>query len=121
MTTFSAGVRGKENTAAMVSSGADMTSAGLTSQQMSGPMDELRVVQESLAQIEAILKAESKRRQEANQITEEYILNYLDSLEQNLNQRVSGQFQNLEKRITMVDTVLHKVEQQFDAQDREVN
>ena len=78
------------------------------------------VVQESLAQIEAILKAESKRRQEANQITEEYILNYLESLEQNLNQRVQGQFQTLENRIATADAVLRKVEQQFDTQDREV-
>ena len=78
------------------------------------------VVQESLAQIEAILKAESKRRQEANQITEEYILNYLDSLEQNLNQRVQGQFKDLENRIATADSVLRKVEAQFDTQDREV-
>ena len=53
-------VRGKENASALVS--ADATSAGLTSAGHNGPQDELRVIQESLAQIEAILKAESKRR-----------------------------------------------------------
>ena len=47
--------------------------------------DELYVVQESLGQIEAILKAESKRRLEANKLTEEYILEYLDKLELSLN------------------------------------
>ena len=43
--------------------------------------DELYLVQESLGQIEAILKAESKRRLEANKLTEDYILEYLDKLE----------------------------------------
>lgn len=47
--------------------------------------DELYIVQESLNQIEAILKAESKRRIEANKLTEEYILEYLDKLESSLN------------------------------------
>lgn len=44
-------------------------------------LDEMRVVAESLGQIEAILKAESKRRKNANAVTEDYIVNYLDSLE----------------------------------------
>ena len=54
--------------------------------------DELYVVQESLGQIEAILKAESKRRLEANKLTEEYILEYLEKLETSLNNQVSKQF-----------------------------
>ena len=36
---------------------------------------------EGLSQIEAILKAESKRRVEANQITNDYINSYLDKLD----------------------------------------
>ena len=43
--------------------------------------EELDIVQESLSQIDAILKAESKRRVEANAIQSEYINNYLDTLE----------------------------------------
>ena len=54
--------------------------------------DELYIVQENLNQIEAILKAESKRRIEANKLTEDYILEYLDKLENSLNTRVVGQF-----------------------------
>lgn len=52
--------------------------------------DEMSLVTESLNQIEAILKAESKRRMEANKLTEDYILEYLEKLEQNLNSRVLG-------------------------------
>ena len=54
--------------------------------------DELFLITENLSQIEAILKAESKRRLEANKLTEEYINDYLDKLESSLNQRVLGQF-----------------------------
>ena len=61
--------------------------------------DELYLVQDNLNQIEAILKAESKRRIEANKLTEDYILEYLDKLETSLNTRVVGQFQAMERRI----------------------
>ena len=61
--------------------------------------DELYLVTESLGQIEAILKAESKRRLEANKLTDDYIMDYLEKLEQNLNNRVMGQFTAMEKRI----------------------
>jgi len=61
--------------------------------------DELYLVTESLGQIEAILKAESKRRLEANKLTDDYIMDYLEKLEQNLNNRVIGQFTAIEKRI----------------------
>ena len=73
--------------------------------------DELFLITESLSQIEAILKAESKRRLEANKLTEEYINDYLDKLESSLNQRVMGQFQAMERRIQAVDGTLSKVEQ----------
>ena len=42
----------------------------------------------SLNQIEAILRAESKRRFEANKLTEEYILDYLEKLERRMNESV---------------------------------
>ena len=72
--------------------------------------DELFVVTENLNQIEAILKAESKRRIEANKLNEEYILDYLEKMEQELNNRVSKQFQAMEKRIMGVDNTLSKIE-----------
>ena len=59
------------------------------------------------------MKAESKRRIEANQITEDYIKNYLDGLEKNLNQRVNAQFSTLEKKILAVDKTLANIESQF--------
>ena len=49
--------------------------------------------------LEAILNAESKRRLEANCLTEEYIMDYLEKLESSLNSRVIGQFQAMERRI----------------------
>jgi len=77
-------------------------------------IEELTLVQDSLQQIEAILKAEAKRRTEANQITSDYIVNYLDSLEQSLSERVTGQFHALEERIASVDKTLSKVEDEFE-------
>lgn len=57
------------------------------------------IVTENLNQIEAILKAESKRRIEANKLSEDYIMDYLEKMETELNSRVVKQFHNLEKRI----------------------
>ena len=54
--------------------------------------DEISLIGESLNQIEAILNAESKRRLEANRLTEDYIMDYLEKLESSLNSRVIGQF-----------------------------
>ena len=83
-------------------------------------VDETTLIAESLNSIEAILKAESKRRMEANHITEDYIKNYLDGLEKNLTQRVTSQFQALEKRIQSVDQTLSNIENQFGLQEREI-
>ena len=57
---------------------------------------------------------------EANQLTEDYILNYLETLEQNLYKRVSGQFQDLDDRIKTLDSALTKIEGQFEQQDNKV-
>ena len=57
---------------------------------------------------------------EANQLTEDYILNYLETLEQNLYKRVSGQFQDLDDRIKTLDCALTKIEGQFEQQDNKV-
>ena len=45
-------------------------------------------------------------------------MEYLEKLESNLNQRVVGQFQAMERRIQAVDTTLSKIENQFDFQDK---
>ena len=82
--------------------------------------EEIKFVNNSLQKIENILKAESKRRMEANQLTEDYILNYLDTLEQNLYKRVSGQFQEMDDRIRTLDSALTKIEVQFEQQDNRV-
>ena len=82
--------------------------------------EEIKLVHESLQKIENILKAESKRRLEANQITEDYIITYLESLEQNLDKRVNGQFQELDERIRSLDSSLTKIETQFETQDNKV-
>lgn len=60
------------------------------------------------------MNAESKRRLEANRLTEDYIMDYLDKLESSLNSRVIGQFQAMERRIHAVDLTLTKTEQQFE-------
>lgn len=72
--------------------------------------DELMIVTENLNQIEAILKAESKRRIEANKLSEDYIMDYLEKMESELNSRVVKQFHNMEKRIQTVDNTLTKIE-----------
>jgi len=82
--------------------------------------EEIKFVNNSLQKIENILKAESKRRMEANQLTEDYILNYLDTLEQNLYKRVSGQFQEMDDRIRTLESALTKIEVQFEQQDNRV-
>ena len=71
-------------------------------------------------QIEAILRAESKRRFEANKLTEEYILDYLEKLERRMNENVIKRFLDMESKIDAVDKTLTKIENQFDLQDREV-
>jgi len=77
------------------------------------PDGELDAIQEQLQKIENILKAESKRRLEANQIMEESILDYLDKLEQQLHLRVNEQFHDLQARINQVDGTLSRIENQF--------
>ena len=42
------------------------------------------MILQGLGQIEAIVKAESKRRIESNQVTQEYIHSYLEKLESSL-------------------------------------
>ena len=64
----------------------------------------------SLNQIEAILKAESKRRFEANKLTEEYILDYLEKLESRVNENVLKRFCDMESKIAAVDKTLTKIE-----------
>lgn len=76
---------------------------------------------EGLSQIEAILKAESKRRVEANQITHDYINSYLDKLDTQLQNRVQNQFQAIEQRISTVNQTFSSVEAEFKKQESQVN
>ena len=77
-------------------------------------------MQESLSQIEAVLNAESKRRTEANQITQEHITHYLQELENTLTNRVQDNFKILESRIQTANKKLTKVEQQIEQRDKEI-
>ena len=58
---------------------------------------------------------------EANKLTEDYILEYLDKLEQSLNNQVSKSFKTMEQRIQTVDNTLTKIENQFELQDNQVS
>ena len=83
---------------------------------MNGATDDeqLYLLLEGIKQIEAILKAEQKRREESNKITEEYIGSYLDKLSHTLTVKVSNQFQQMEQRLLQVDENLSRVEHEFD-------
>lgn len=81
---------------------------------------QLQAIAQGLSQIEAIVKAESKRRIESNQVTQDYIHSYLDKLEQSIQQRVHAQFEQIEKRIQEVNSVLTRVEERFDEQELQV-
>ena len=74
----------------------------------------LSEVAESLRQIENIMKAESKRRVESNQIMDEYITNYLDQLQQSLNDRAKTQFSQLKQRIDSIDKSITKIETELE-------
>ena len=80
----------------------------------------MQEVQEQLKNIENILKAEQKRRVESNEIMNEYIVNYLDQLQQNLGDRVSAQFQQLERSIDGIDLMMTKVESELDFQEANI-
>ena len=54
-------------------------------------------------------------------MTEDYILEYLDKLEQSLNNQVSKSFKTMEQRIQTVDNTLTKIENQFELQDEQVS
>lgn len=72
-------------------------------------------------QIEAILKAEQKRRVESNHITQEYIHSFLDKLETSLNAKVSTQFNQVDSRISQVSEALTRVEGRFEEQQSSVS
>lgn len=76
--------------------------------------EQLAKIVQGLGQIEAILCAEQKRRVESNNITQEYIHQFLDKLELSLQQRVTGQFSQIDTRIKQVNETLSRVESRFD-------
>ena len=73
-------------------------------------------VQVQLKNIENIMKAEQKRRVESNEIMNEYIINYLQQLQLNLNDRVGSQFSHLNHSIDAIDNIISKVEKEFELQ-----
>ena len=52
--------------------------------------EQLLLIVEGIKQIEAILKAEQKRREESNNMTQDYIQQYLDKLESTLQQKIAN-------------------------------
>jgi len=66
------------------------------------------------------LKAESKRRIEANQITNDFITSYLEKLELGLQSRVESQFKAIETRIGQANDILTKIENNFQDQQTKV-
>jgi len=69
---------------------------------------------DKLNSIENILKAEQKRRSESNTIMHDYILDYLDQLQQSLTNRVGTQYQALKHSIDNIDQMMTKMENEID-------
>ena len=83
--------------------------------------EELQLVKEQLASIEAVLKAESKRRIEANHIMDDYIMGFMTSIEDQLTARVDTQFKTLQKRVVSIDEELSVAELQFEEQEKKID
>ena len=64
---------------------------------------ELRQVNTDLEEIEQVIDAEKKRREESNQIMKEFIVEYLQDLESSIANKVDGQFNELKNRVDKID------------------
>jgi len=73
-----------------------------------------------LSSIEDILKAEQKRRAESNTIMHDYILDFLDELQQTLSSRVGTQYQALKHSIDNIDHMMTKMENEIDFQEQNI-
>lgn len=70
--------------------------------------------------IENILKAEQKRRVDSNAIMQDYLVNYLDQLQQALGDRVSTQYNSLKHSIDHIDQVITKMENEILIQEASI-
>ncbi len=66
------------------------------------------------------MKAESKRRVESNEVMLEYITDYLDQLQQSLNNRVNVQFHSLKAQIDSLEEMMTKIEQELEHQETDI-
>jgi hypothetical protein len=73
-----------------------------------------------LKSIENILKAEQKRRVDSNAIMQDYLVNYLDQLQQALGDRVSTQYNSLKHSIDHIDQVITKMENEILIQEANI-
>ena len=83
--------------------------------------DELLEVQDQLRDIDQIMIAETKRRIESNQIMADFIDEYLKTLNQNITNKIDGDFQTLKSRVQQIDDSLTNLEKEIDSQIQEVN
>ena len=65
--------------------------------------------------------AETKRRIESNQIMSDFIDEYLKTLNESITNRVDNEFQTLKGRVHYIDDSLTNLENEIDAQIKEVN
>ena len=65
--------------------------------------------------------AETKRRIESNQIMSDFIEDYLRTLNEGITNKVDQEFQELKQRVQKIDDSLLNLENEIDAQFKEVN
>ena len=82
---------------------------------------ELIGIQEALGSIENIMVAEKKRRLENNKIMNEFIEEYLKTLQESITNKVDQDFQTMKRRVEQVDLNLKNLEDQVDRQIDDVN
>ena len=66
------------------------------------------------------MKAEQKRRVDSNAIMQDYLVNYLDQLQQALGDRVSTQYNSLKHSIDHIDQVITKMENEILIQEANI-
>lgn len=73
--------------------------------------EELKEVYEGLKNIENIMAAEEKRRKLSNNIMNDFIDDYLKTLDQSITNHVEDEFQTLKHRVQKIDEGLYSLEQ----------
>ena len=82
---------------------------------------ELDQVKIDLQGIEAIMMAETKRREESNKAMHEIIENTLSVLQEKITEKVDGHFTSLQDRMESIDSKLQNIETEVDLQIAEMN